>query len=67
MAQKILVTGGAGFIGSHLVEKLLEETKVRKVVLVDFFEDGSRKNIAHLINNKKLKIVKKDINIIKKK
>jgi UDP-glucose 4-epimerase len=64
--MKILVTGGAGFIGSHLVEKLLEETKVRKVVLVDFFEDGSRKNIAHLINNKKLKIVKKDINTIKK-
>jgi UDP-glucose 4-epimerase len=64
--MKILVTGGAGFIGSHLVEKLLQETKVKKVVLVDFFEDGSRKNIAHLINNKKLKVVKKDINKIKK-
>jgi nucleoside-diphosphate-sugar epimerase len=37
--MKILVTGGAGFIGSHLVEKLLEETNVRKVVLVDFFEE----------------------------
>tara|TARA_B110000037_G_C17127422_1_gene508877 strand:+ start:1840 stop:2832 length:993 start_codon:yes stop_codon:yes gene_type:complete len=64
--MKILVTGGAGFIGSHLVEELLKQKKIKKVVLIDFFEDGSRKNITHLIKNKKLKIVKKDINHIKK-
>lgn len=64
--MKIIVTGGAGFIGSHLVEQLLKEKKIKKVVLIDFFEDGSKKNIVHLLRNKKLQIVKKNIINIKK-
>ena len=63
--MNVIVTGGAGFIGSHLVESLLKINTIKKVVLIDFFEDGSKKNISHLIKNKKLKIVKKNINKIK--
>lgn len=64
--MRVLVTGGAGFIGSHLVEQLLKKKKIKKVVLIDFFEDGSKKNIIHLLKNKKLTVVKKNINKIKK-
>lgn len=64
--MRVLVTGGAGFIGSHLVEQLLKKKNIKKVVLIDFFEDGSKKNIIHLLKNKKLKVVKKNINKIKK-
>ena len=42
--QKILVTGGAGFIGSHLVEHLVESGF--SVVVLDNFRNGSRKNLA---------------------
>lgn len=59
--MNVLVTGGAGFIGSHLIEKLLKDKKIKKVVLIDHFEDGSKKNILHFKNNKKLKIYKRDI------
>lgn len=59
--MNVLVTGGAGFIGSHLIEKLLKDKKIKKVILIDHFEDGSKKNILHLKNNKKLKIYKRDI------
>lgn len=61
----VLVTGGAGFIGSHLVEKLLKNKKVKKVVIIDHFEDGSTKNLKNIIKDKKLIIKKKDIRDIK--
>lgn len=51
MIMKILVAGGAGFIGSHLIDKLLEEGN--EVVCVDKLIFGDR-NIAHLLNDKKL-------------
>ena len=44
--SRILVTGGAGFIGSHLCERLLAEGA--EVVSVDNYFTGSRRNIAHL-------------------
>ena len=50
MTNKVVVTGGAGFIGSHLVDKLIEEGK--EVIVLDNLSTGKRKNLntkAHLI------------------
>ena len=57
--KKILVTGGAGFIGSNLCEKLLDH-KV-EVSCLDNYATGKKKNIEHLIKNKNFKIVEGDI------
>ncbi len=57
--KKALVTGGAGFIASHLVDKLLEEHY--SVIVLDNFSTGRPENLAHQKSNKSLKIVKVDI------
>ena len=57
--KKILVTGGAGFIGSHLCETLLKQG--HDVVCVDNFFTGSKKNILHLRNNPHFEIVRHDL------
>lgn len=49
MKKRILVTGGAGFIGSHLCEKLLKEGN--EVICVDNFFTGSKQNIIRLLDN----------------
>ncbi len=54
--KKILITGGAGFIGSHLSEKLLDAGK--EVFVIDDLSTGSLKNIAHLRNNKNFYFIK---------
>jgi len=51
----ILITGGAGFIGSHLSEKLIEEG--HRVVAIDNLSTGSYENIEHLVKNKKFTFV----------
>ena len=38
--MKVIVTGGAGFIGSHLVEKLSSIKKIKKITVIDNFKDG---------------------------
>jgi UDP-glucose 4-epimerase len=63
--MKIIISGGAGFIGSHLVEKLLSFNKIKKIILIDNFEDGNQKNLINVKNSKKLKIIKADIRYIK--
>lgn len=57
--KRILVTGGAGFIGSHLCERLLNEG--HEVICVDNFYTGTKKNIAHLIQNPYFEVLRHDI------
>jgi UDP-glucuronate decarboxylase len=57
--QRILVTGGAGFLGSHLCERLLKEG--HEVLCVDNFYTGRRANIAHLVKNPYFEILRHDI------
>ena len=59
MKKRILVTGGAGFIGSHLCEKLLNQGN--EVICVDNFFSGSKQNIIHLLDNPYFEIVRHDI------
>jgi UDP-glucuronate decarboxylase len=57
--SRILVTGGAGFIGSHLCERLLVEGA--EVLSVDNYFTGSRRNIAHLLQNPMFEAVRHDV------
>lgn len=57
--KRILVTGGAGFIGSHLVERLLNQGN--EVICLDNFFTGSKANIVHLMDNKFLEVVRHDV------
>jgi len=57
--KRIIVTGGAGFIGSHLCERLLQENN--EVICVDNFLTSSKENIAHLFDNKNFKFIEHDI------
>ena len=57
--QRILVTGGAGFLGSHLCERLL--TAGHEVLCVDNFYTGRRKNVAHLLDNPNFELVRHDV------
>jgi UDP-glucuronate decarboxylase len=59
MPKRILVTGGAGFIGSHLCETLLERGK--EVLCLDNFFTGSRDNMKHLFNNYRFELVRHDV------
>lgn len=57
--KNILVTGGAGFIGSHLCDKLLEQGN--HVICLDNFFTGSRKNVTHLLGNPEFELIRHDI------
>lgn len=59
MLKKVLVTGGAGFVGSHLCKRLVEEENY--VLCLDNFFTGSRDNVAELLDNPKFKIVTHDV------
>ena len=59
MAETAVVTGGAGFLGSHLCDKLLKEGL--KVVCVDNLITGNTNNIGHLIGNENFSFVKHDV------
>lgn len=57
--KKALVTGGAGFVGSHLCESLLEQGK--EVICLDNFFTGSKQNILHLMDNPYFELVRHDV------
>ena len=56
--KRILVTGGAGFIGSHLCERLLNDGN--EVICLDNYFTGSRRNIVHLINQPYFELIRHD-------
>lgn len=57
--KKILVTGGAGFIGSHLCERLVNEG--HDVICLDNFYSGSKENVWHLIGKPNFELVRHDV------
>ena len=57
--RKILVTGGAGFLGSHLCERLVNEG--HEVLCVDNFFTGGKRNILHLLSNPRFELMRHDI------
>lgn len=59
--KKILVTGGSGFVGSQLCERLLNEGN--EVICLDNFFTGQKKNVIHLLNNPYFELVRHDVTI----
>jgi UDP-glucuronate decarboxylase len=57
--KKILVTGGAGFLGSHLCERLLKEGN--EVVCLDNYFTGQKQNVVHLMNNPFFELIRHDV------
>lgn len=57
--KRVLVTGGAGFLGSHLCERLLAEG--HDVLCVDNFYTGSKQNVLHLMDNKRFELMRHDV------
>ncbi|MBX7483664.1 UDP-glucuronic acid decarboxylase family protein [Qipengyuania qiaonensis] len=57
--RRVLVTGGAGFLGSHLCDRLIDRGD--EVLCVDNFFTGSRTNIAHLLDNPRFELMRHDI------
>jgi UDP-glucuronate decarboxylase len=61
LKKKILVTGGAGFLGSHLCERLLQEGN--EVVCLDNYFTGSKQNLVHLLGNPYFEVIRNDVTI----
>ena len=59
--KKVLVTGGAGFVGSHLCDRLLMEGN--EVVCLDNYFTGQKQNIVHLLNNPFFELIRHDVTI----
>ena len=57
--NRVLITGGAGFLGSHIAERLLKQGAA--VICVDNFFTGARRNIAHLMDSKLFELVRHDV------
>jgi UDP-glucuronate decarboxylase len=58
--KRILVTGGAGFVGSHLCDRLIADG--HEVICLDDFFTGSRSNVIHLLDNRRFELVRGDVN-----
>ena len=59
MSKRVLVTGGAGFLGSHLCDRLIADG--HEVICLDNFFTGKKKNIAHLLSNPSFELMRHDV------
>lgn len=59
--QRFLIAGGAGFLGSHFVKKLLRLKYIKKIVVLDNFSTGSLNNLTEVTDDPRLKIIETDI------
>ena len=59
--MNVLVTGGAGFIGSHIIDRLIRENEINLIRCLDNFSFGRVENISHLIDNPKFDLMEGDI------
>ena len=57
--MRILITGGAGFLGSHLADRLLEDGN--EIICMDNLFTGSKRNIAHLMQNPNFEFLRHDV------
>lgn len=57
--MRVIVTGGAGFLGSHLCDRLIEEG--HEVLCIDDFSTGSRENVAHLLDHPRFTLFEHDV------
>ena len=59
LEKRVLITGGAGFLGSHLCERLLDNGST--ILCVDNFFTGARRNIEHLLDHKHFEVIRHDV------
>ena len=59
MSQRVLVTGGAGFLGSFLCEQLIQQGN--NVLALDNLFTGNKRNIAHLLDNRNFEFIRHDV------
>ena len=59
--SRILITGGAGFVGSHITDELIEREGVREVILLDNLLRGSRRNVQDALGTGRVRLVEGDI------
>ena len=57
--KRVMVTGGAGFLGSHLCERLLGQG--HDVLCIDNFFSGAKDNVAHLLDNSQFELMRHDV------
>ena len=57
--NQVLVTGGAGFLGSHLCDRLIKDG--HDILCLDNFFTGNKQNIAHLIDNPSFELIRHDV------
>ena len=58
--MNVLVTGGAGFIGSHFVDLLTKKKNIKKIIIIDNLEDGTLINLKKALNESKNEIINKN-------
>ena len=64
--MRLIVTGGAGFIGSHLCDLLVKKKNIQKIIVIDYLQDGTKKNLNNALKSKKIILFKYDIRNKKK-